>query len=175
MQSSGIFKKIDKEIKFKSEKELEDFIVINLEPLLGMKFIAKQYRVNGEVCDILAIDAEIDKQEDWNEDIIDYYMRLNYAGKLGIPLLTSEEYIGYTKRFRSQCKREFVVKFYDDNKENARLATLKFKLPLKVLPWQFSMWAWSNMNNIDSAGDSEKLYKQCVEEDNYILRRVYYK
>jgi hypothetical protein len=290
MQSSSLFKKIGKEIKFKSEKELEDFVIINLEPLFGMKFIAKQYRVNGEICDILAVDsedklnilelkntedryvvqqltryyhnlfttkpkldgikydneikliaiapsfhyhnltdrqysklevefwsfnvfqenknkktcfeirniesgqqkkieitetshvesdlhpkAEIDKKEDWNEDIIDYYMRLNYAGKLGITSLTSEECIAYSKRFRSQCKREFIVKFYDDSKETTRLTTLKFKLPSKVLPWQFSMWAWSNMKNIDSAGDSGKLYEQYLGEDNYIIRRVYYK
>lgn len=52
-----MFKKIGGRVEFKSESDLENFIIIHLEELLGLRAIAKQYRVNGEICDVLAVDS----------------------------------------------------------------------------------------------------------------------
>lgn len=52
-----MFKKTGGRVEFKSESDLENFIIIHLEELLGLRAIAKQYRVNGEICDVLAVDS----------------------------------------------------------------------------------------------------------------------
>ena len=42
--------------KFVTEEVLEDFVWANLEFLLGLTFLTRQYFVKGEICDILAVD-----------------------------------------------------------------------------------------------------------------------
>jgi RecB family endonuclease NucS len=41
--------------KFRSEAELEDFVWSNLEPLFGVSPLRRQYSVDGQFCDILAV------------------------------------------------------------------------------------------------------------------------
>ncbi|MBD1939184.1 endonuclease NucS domain-containing protein [Microcoleus sp. FACHB-68] len=41
--------------KFGSEAALEDFVWANLEPLLGLTPLKRQYSINGQFCDILAL------------------------------------------------------------------------------------------------------------------------
>lgn len=42
--------------EFESETDLEDFVWINLQQLLGLIPLKRQYRVNSQICDIVAID-----------------------------------------------------------------------------------------------------------------------
>ena len=42
--------------KFVTEEALEDFVWVNLERLLGLTSLTRQYFVKGEICDILAVD-----------------------------------------------------------------------------------------------------------------------
>lgn len=51
-----MLKKIGKEWKFESEVALEDFVWANLDCLLKLDTLKRQYAANGEVCDILARD-----------------------------------------------------------------------------------------------------------------------
>jgi Endonuclease NucS len=46
------------EFKFEDENALETFIEANLDKLFGIQAIARQYRVGGEICDLLAIDRD---------------------------------------------------------------------------------------------------------------------
>ncbi|WP_310429936.1 endonuclease NucS domain-containing protein [Chamaesiphon sp. VAR_48_metabat_135_sub] len=48
--------KVRDKVEFKSEAELEKFVYGHLDELLALQPIAKQYRVNGDICDILAVD-----------------------------------------------------------------------------------------------------------------------
>ena len=54
--SNALLKKSGGKWGFDSEKALEDFVHDNLNSLLGMTPLRRQYCVNKEVCDILAID-----------------------------------------------------------------------------------------------------------------------
>jgi RecB family endonuclease NucS len=54
--SNTLLKKSGGKWGFDSEKALEDFVHDNLNSLLGMTPLRRQYSVNREVCDILAID-----------------------------------------------------------------------------------------------------------------------
>jgi len=47
--------KSKKGIYFASESDLEDFVWVHLDQLSGFKAFKRQYLVNGEVCDILAV------------------------------------------------------------------------------------------------------------------------
>lgn len=51
-----MLRKTGKEWNFESELALEDFVWANLSCLLGLSALKRQYAVNGEVCDILALD-----------------------------------------------------------------------------------------------------------------------
>lgn len=42
--------------EFESEAALEDFVWANLKQLLGLTPLKQQYRVHGQICDILAVD-----------------------------------------------------------------------------------------------------------------------
>ena len=42
--------------EFDSETALEDFVWTNLQQLLGLTALKRQYRVSGQICDILAVD-----------------------------------------------------------------------------------------------------------------------
>ena len=44
------------EFKFEDENALETFVEANLDKLFEIQAIARQYRVNGEICDLLAVD-----------------------------------------------------------------------------------------------------------------------
>jgi hypothetical protein len=46
------------EFKFEDENALETFVEANLDKLFGIQAIARQYRVGGEICDLLAIDKD---------------------------------------------------------------------------------------------------------------------
>jgi uncharacterized protein (DUF433 family) len=48
--------KVGDKVEFKSEAELEKFVYGHLDELLALQPIAKQYRVNSDICDILAVD-----------------------------------------------------------------------------------------------------------------------
>ena len=48
--------KIGDKVEFKSEAELEKFVYGHLDELLSLQPIAKQYRINSDICDILAVD-----------------------------------------------------------------------------------------------------------------------
>lgn len=43
---------------FKTEFELEEFVWASLEPLLNLKPLARQYIIDGQICDILATTPE---------------------------------------------------------------------------------------------------------------------
>lgn len=42
--------------EFESETVLEDFVWVNLQQLLGLTALKRQYRVSGQICDIVAVD-----------------------------------------------------------------------------------------------------------------------
>jgi uncharacterized protein (DUF433 family) len=48
--------KVGGKVEFKSEAELEKFVYGHLDELLALQPIAKQYRINSDICDILAVD-----------------------------------------------------------------------------------------------------------------------
>lgn len=48
--------KVDGKVGFKNEAELENFVYGHLDELLNLQPIAKQYRVDSDICDILAVD-----------------------------------------------------------------------------------------------------------------------
>jgi uncharacterized protein (DUF433 family) len=48
--------KVDGKVGFKNEAELEKFVYGHLDELLNLQPIAKQYRVDSDICDILAVD-----------------------------------------------------------------------------------------------------------------------
>jgi uncharacterized protein (DUF433 family) len=50
--------KVGDKVEFKSEAELEKFVYGHLDELLALQPIAKQYRVNSDICDILAVDDQ---------------------------------------------------------------------------------------------------------------------
>jgi Endonuclease NucS len=51
-----MLKKVGGKVEFKSEAELEKFVYGHLDELLALQPIAKQYRINSDICDILAVD-----------------------------------------------------------------------------------------------------------------------
>lgn len=42
--------------EFENEAALEDFAWVNLERILGLTPLKRQYSVRGQICDILAVD-----------------------------------------------------------------------------------------------------------------------
>lgn len=56
MQSFVRLRKTGSGWEFESEIDLEDFVWANLQHLLGLIPLKRQYRVNGQICDIVAID-----------------------------------------------------------------------------------------------------------------------
>ncbi len=50
--------KADGKVGFKNEAELEKFVYGHLDELLNLQPIAKQYRVDSDICDILAVDEQ---------------------------------------------------------------------------------------------------------------------
>jgi uncharacterized protein (DUF433 family) len=50
--------KVNDKIEFKNEAELEKFVYGHLDELLNLQPIAKQYRVDSDICDILAVDNQ---------------------------------------------------------------------------------------------------------------------
>jgi RecB family endonuclease NucS len=56
MVSSVNLRKTGQRWEFESEAALEDFVWANLKKLLGLTPLKRQYRVNGQICDIIATD-----------------------------------------------------------------------------------------------------------------------
>lgn len=56
MQNFVRLRKSGSRWEFESETELEDFVWANLQQLLSLIPLKRQYRVNGQICDIVAVD-----------------------------------------------------------------------------------------------------------------------
>lgn len=52
-----MFKKTDKKLSFKNEECFEVTIINHLKELLGLELLARQLRLQGEICDLLTIDS----------------------------------------------------------------------------------------------------------------------
>ena len=56
MQNFVRLRKSGSRWEFESETDLEDFVWANLQQLLSLIPLKRQYRVNGQICDIVAVD-----------------------------------------------------------------------------------------------------------------------
>lgn len=56
MESFVSLRKTGSGWEFESETVLEDFVLANLQQLLGLTPLKRQYRVSGQICDIVAVD-----------------------------------------------------------------------------------------------------------------------
>ena len=56
MESFVSLRKTGSGWEFESETILEDFVWANLQQLLGLIPLKRQYRVSGQICDIVAVD-----------------------------------------------------------------------------------------------------------------------
>lgn len=56
MINSVNLRKTGQKWEFESEAALEDFVWANLKKLLKLTPLKRQYRVNGQICDIVAVD-----------------------------------------------------------------------------------------------------------------------
>lgn len=56
MESFVSLRKTGSGWEFESETVLEDFVWVNLQQLLGLTPLKRQYRVSGQICDIVAVD-----------------------------------------------------------------------------------------------------------------------
>jgi hypothetical protein len=91
---------------------------------------------------------------DYNE-MIDYYMRLNYSSKLGIEQLSPEELRKLSEKYKSKCTKEFKLslEFIDKYKQNPKQITkvqrtVTIKLPIKVRI--SDLYRWCEITNIGS-------------------------
>jgi hypothetical protein len=80
---------------------------------------------------------------DYNE-MIDYYMRLNYSSKLGLDPLSPEQLREKSETYRSKCTKEFKMIFEFFKKTGKTQKSITIKLPSKVKTKDF--YRWCNQN-----------------------------
>ncbi len=134
--------------KFESEESLEDFIEKHLEQLLGLKVVARQYSVNDQRCDIIAVDSQknlfiIELKNTEDRYIIQQLTRY-YHGLLETKPLT--ELVDYNQPVKLLAIKP---KFHKDNFIDRLYHTLSFQF------YQFSLNVIKNhlyfaLQNVDN-------------------------
>jgi Endonuclease NucS len=93
----------------------------------------------------MAKSQESAKVEIDNNEMIDYYMRLNYSSKLGLDSLNPEQLRKQSEIYRSKCTRQFKIIIEYVKKTEIIKKSVTVKLPSKVKIDDFYQWCWKNI------------------------------
>ncbi|MEG4581005.1 endonuclease NucS [Microcoleus sp. MON1_C5] len=143
-----ILKKSGKKWGFGSEKALEDFVWDNLDCLFGLTPLNRQHTVNGEVCDILAVDEskQLVVQELKNEADKSLIQQLTRYYSNLIQFKPYDREIDYIKPIRLVA---IAPSFHKQNLIDIKYSQLSFEL-LKFDVVQEENKLFINFNNIDT-------------------------
>jgi Endonuclease NucS len=87
-----------------------------------------------------AVEVEINYDE-----MIDYYMRLNYSSKLGLDPLSPEQLRDRSAKYTSKCTKEFKIHLEFMKKTGSTQKSTTVKLPAKVKIVDLYEWCWKNV------------------------------